>query len=63
MEGAGQARRASADDQDVGLKLFALYSHRFFSLAERTARWPQHRGSLVVGASLQRAQAEGRILP
>jgi hypothetical protein len=34
MEGAGQSGRSGADDQDIGLKSFALYGHRFISLAE-----------------------------
>jgi hypothetical protein len=36
VEGAGQSGGAGADDQDIGLKSFALYGHRFISLAERT---------------------------
>jgi hypothetical protein len=43
MQGAGQAGGTGADDQDVSLKLFALYGHRLFSLAERAGlqgrRW------------------------
>ena len=34
MEGAGQSCGAGADDQDIGLKSFALYGHRVISLAE-----------------------------
>jgi hypothetical protein len=34
MQGAGQPSGTGAYDQDVGLKLFALWGHRFFSLAE-----------------------------
>ncbi len=36
MERASQAGGAGADDQDVGLKSFALCGHRFISLAEHT---------------------------
>jgi hypothetical protein len=36
MERAGQSSGAGADDQDIGLKSFALYGHRFISLAEHT---------------------------
>jgi hypothetical protein len=35
MEGAGQAGGSGTDDQNIGLKSFALYSHWFFSLAEQ----------------------------
>jgi hypothetical protein len=48
MEGAGQSGGSGADDQDIGLKSFALYGHRFISLAEH-ANWmlaPRHPGVL-----------------